>query len=123
MWAQILNTIMGIWLMAAPHVLTYSGVAADNDHIVGPIVASFAVIALSGCTRSTANFNAPLGVWLLLAPWILGYETPNAILSDSVSGLVITFLSTIKRSITQSYGGGWSTLWKSAAEPNPGKSE
>jgi hypothetical protein len=110
MWAQVLNTILGIWLMAAPQVLNYGGPAADNDHILGPIVASFAIIALSGNTRAVANFNIPLGAWLIVSPWVLGYENDSARMNDVVSGTLITLLSFFKRSVKQSYGGGWSSL-------------
>ena len=33
MWAHVLAAGLGIWLMAAPAVLGYSGIAAHNDHI------------------------------------------------------------------------------------------
>ena len=112
MWAQILNTALGLWLMIAPDIFKYNGVAADNDHIIGPVVAAFAIIALSGCTRSVALYNIPLGVWLLLAPWFLGYESGVATLNDMVVGFFVTTFAFLKRSTLQTYGGGWSALWK-----------
>jgi amino acid permease len=112
MWAQILNVILGLWLMTAPQVLNYNGIAADNDHIVGPLVASFAIIALSGCTRSVSKYNIPLGAWLLLAPWLLEYENALASTNDMAAGTLITVLSFFKRSTKHFYGGGWRSAWK-----------
>lgn len=112
MWAQILNIVIGIWLMEAPHWLNYNGVAADVDHIVGPIVASFAIIALSGCTRAVGKYNIPLGAWLLLAPWILGYDRGICIANDSITGILIIVFSLFKRTTHQQYGGGWAVLFK-----------
>lgn len=113
MWAQIINIIIGIWLMASPEVLMYSGAAADNDHIIGPVITSFAIIALSGCTRFVARYNTPLGIWLLLAPWILGYTETVTIYNDIVSGILVTALSFFMRKTSNQYGGGWTAIWKS----------
>ena len=113
MFYQILNIALGLWLMAAPDVLKYNGVAADVDQIIGPIVASFSIIALSGCTRAVAFYNLPLGIWLLLAPWILGYENELSTINDTVVGLFVTLFSYFKRRTDQQYGGGWPSVWKS----------
>src|SRR5690606_38633591 len=46
-WARALNTAAGLWLMAAPAVLGHSDtLGASVDRVVGPLVASFAVIAM-----------------------------------------------------------------------------
>lgn len=103
---------MGIWLMMAPHVLDYGGVAADVDHISGPVVTSLAVIALSGCTRSVARFNLLCGVWLILAPWILDYDNNISIINDVLAGILVIVLSFFKVKTRQQYGGGWSQLVK-----------
>jgi hypothetical protein len=113
MLAQILNTILGIWLMAAPGILNYNGKAADNDHIIGPVIASFAMIALSGCTRAVGKYNIVPGVWLLLAPWVLNYEQEVAIYNDTCTGLLTIVFSFVKGRIPHQYGGGWTAIWKS----------
>lgn len=112
MWAQIMNTLLGIALMALPNILGYNGSAADNNHIIGPLVASFAIIAMSGCTRTVAFYNIPFGIWLLLAPWILGYEDSLNFYIDMGSGIAITLLAFVRRDTSNQYGGGWSVVWK-----------
>jgi hypothetical protein len=112
MWAQILNIMLGIWLMAAPRLLDYNGLAADNDHIIGPVVTSFAIIALSGCTRAVGKYNIPLGAWMVVAPWVLGYDTDISIVNDSGTGILILMFALFKRKTNQQYGGGWLQLFK-----------
>lgn len=112
MWAQTINTLIGIALMALPTIFGYNGFAADNDHIMGPLVASFAIIAMSGCTRMVAFCNIPLGIWLVLAPWILGYDDALNFYIDIGSGIAITLLAFIRRDTSNQYGGGWSVVWK-----------
>lgn len=115
MWAQVINAILGIWLMAAPGIFNYSTNAANNDNIIGPVIATFAITAFWECTRVTRTYNIPLGAWLLLAPWVLGYENTFAIINDMVVGVLVIALSLVKGKIEKTYGGGWSSLW----EENP----
>lgn len=113
MWAQVINALLGIWLMASPAVLGFNGIATDNDHIVGPIIASFATISWWEATRTVRLYNLPLGAWLLLAPWVLGYQETAPILNDMLVGAAVVGLSLVKGKITESTGGGWTTTWKS----------
>lgn len=114
MYAQWLSAAVGIWLMAAPAVLGYGGTARDHDHIFGPLIANFAIVAVWEATRGVRLANVPIGAWLLLAPWLLGYgaaETWNSLLC----GAAVLGLSLIRGKITNRYGGGWSALWKRGA--------
>jgi SPW repeat len=112
MWGQIFNIILGIWLMAAPQLLNYHGMAADNDHIIGPVVTSFAIIALSGCTAAVGKYNIPLGAWLLCAPWVLDYDKGISIANDIVTGVLIIVFALFRRTTNNQYGGGWSYIFK-----------
>ena len=113
MWAQIINALLGIWLMASPAILGFEGIAADNSHIVGPVIASFAVISWWESTRVVRLYNIPPAAWLLLAPWVLGYESTSAIVNDMLIGAVVLGLCFVKGKITETYGGGWSAIWQS----------
>lgn len=111
MWAQILNTLVGIWLMASPAFLNYSDAGAKSNYIVGPIVATIATVACWEATRGFRTTNIPLGIWLMLAPIILGYENPFPIMNDMACGSIIIVLALVRGEIKGSYGGGWKTLW------------
>ena len=113
MWAQIINALVGIYLMASPGVWGFEDRlrnAANNDHIIGPVVATFAIVAIWEATRNVRWANIPLGVWLLAAPWILGYEETMPIINDMAAGVVVIGLSLVKGRITQRFGGGWRSL-------------
>jgi hypothetical protein len=111
MLPQIINAILGIWLMAAPAVLGYSRPASTNDHIVGPLVATFACIAIWEATRSVRWVNLPLGLWLIVAPLALGHPTSGQ-LNSVLCGIAIAGLSCVGGAVTQRFGGGWSALWR-----------
>lgn len=112
MWARIINTLLGLWLMIAPGILNYPKSAADSGHIAGPIIITFSVVAIWEATRGVRKWNIPVGIWLLVAPWILGYGTTVAIISDMSVGVLVLILSSIKGEVKKGYGGGWSALWK-----------
>lgn len=109
MWAQYASTLVGLWLMAAPTVLDYSGSAQSNDRIIGPVIVSLSVIAISQVTRGVRWGVIPLGVWLLVAPWLLGYDTTQTI-NSSVTGLLLLVLAPIGGTVERQFGGGWRTL-------------
>jgi hypothetical protein len=111
MWPQIINAAIGIWLMAAPALLHYGRPAATNDYIVGPIVSTFACIAIWEATRPLRWVNLPLGLWLIVAPLILG--SPQAAAINSVlCGIAIAALSCFGGAVQQRFAGGWSALWR-----------
>lgn len=114
MWAQAINVLLGIWLMAAPTTLGYSGLAANSDHIVGPLVATFACIALWEVTRALRWLNLPLGLWQVVAPWLFDYPTAAAI-NGTIVGIAVAALTCIRGRLHHRFGGGWSALWKAAA--------
>ena len=112
MWAQYLNAMLGIWLMAAPTILGYGGPARTNHQIVGPLAVSCAVIALWEVTRPVRWGNFALGLWLLVAPWMFA-ATWVVILNSSITGLLLIAFSCVRGKIDpQRFGGGWSALWR-----------
>jgi hypothetical protein len=100
--------------MAAPHVLGYAGVARTNDQIVGPLVATFAFIAVWEVTRGLRWLNLVLGVWLVVAPVLLRYPEATSIVNSLVVGVVVIGLSLARGTTAERFGGGWRSLWRSA---------
>lgn len=111
MWAHLVNTALGLWLMAAPGLFGYETAAADSGHIVGPVIVTFSVTALWECTRGMRKWNCPLAAWLLIAPWVLGYDSVVAIVSDMSCGVLVFVFSSIRGEVSKKYGGGWSVLF------------
>lgn len=112
MWAQIINALLGVWTMVTPSLLPAGQAASDNNHIVGPVIATFAIVAWWEATRVVRLYNVPLGAWLIAAPWVLGYEATGAIANSMVTGLLVVLLSFVEGKIEHQFGGGWSSLMK-----------
>jgi hypothetical protein len=110
MWQRLANTALGVWLMAAPAVLGYDRPLATSDWIAGPLIASFAVMALWDVLRPLRWPNVPLGLWVAAAPWILGAPLP-AKLNGTVVGLLVAALAATGGAVTSELGGGWREAW------------
>ena len=113
MWPHIVNTLLGVWLMAAPAVLGYGGLPADIDRVIGPLIATFGCIAVFEATRPCRWATLALGVVLVICP-LIDYPTDAAANSVAV-GLTVAGLSLVRGRITGRYGGGWSALWRGTA--------
>jgi hypothetical protein len=110
MWWQVVNMCLGLWLMASPGVLGYGPPAATGDYIVGPLVATFACIAIWEATRPLRWVNFPFGIWTGIGPLLLG--GPNiAVINGIVCGALIACIATRGAAIEQRFGGGWSMQW------------
>ena len=106
MWPRLINIAIGIWLMAAPAILRYDGLAADHDRIVGPIIASLACIAIWETTRGLRWLNLLIGAWMLLAPWVLSFPA-DATWNTMLAGAAVAGLSLVRGTLKHSFGGGW----------------
>lgn len=112
MWTQIVNALLGLWLMAAPAVLAYGSAAQTNDRIAGPLAVTFAVVAIWEATRSVRWGNLLLGLWLVLAPWVLDYGATASTLNSIIVGVLLAALACVRGSVEHRFGGGWSVLWR-----------
>lgn len=101
--------VLGIWLMAAPAVLGYGGAAETNDRIVGPLAASFAIIAVGEATRDVRRVNLVLAAWLLVAPWVLGYPS-DATVNATLAAILLGALSFVRGRVRERFGRGWRVL-------------
>ena len=115
MWAQIVNVILGVWLLIAPAVLGYGDPARTNDRIVGPLAAAVATIAAWEVTRAVRWVNLVLGLWLFAAPWLLGYEA-DAMFNAMIVGLVLAACALVRGDYRpERFGRGWAALRRSGA--------
>lgn len=112
MWAQAINMVLGIWVMASPAVLHYNQTVSNNNHIVGPLIITFAVVALWDINRNVRFVNVLLGVWLIASVFILPAQSYTSMLSNGVAGLAIVLFSLVKRKTNDAYGGGWRSLFQ-----------
>jgi hypothetical protein len=112
-WAVAIAVCIGAWVMSAPGALDLDGAARTNDHIVGPLIVSFAVVALWEVVRGVRLACVPLGLWLLVAPWLFGYDDAGAIASDMTSGAALIVAVALGGRTSGRFGGGWTALARS----------
>jgi hypothetical protein len=107
---RLMNTALGVWTMAAPGVLGYGRPLATSDWIAGPLVATFAIVAIWEILRPLRLVNVPLGLWIAAAPWILG-AAGAARANGTIAGLAIAALALAAGRIEGRYAGGWREAW------------
>jgi hypothetical protein len=103
-WNLLLSAALGIWLMAAPALLGSHGGAAASDHLVGPLVVTFAVIAWGEISRPVRYLNILLALWIIGAPWLLGGATAGAQWNALLVGVALIGLSLPRGSVREQYG-------------------
>jgi uncharacterized membrane protein len=104
-WNLLLATVLGFWLMAAPAVFDATSFAADSDHLVGPLVAVIAVIAMAEPVRLLRYGNVLTGLWLLVTPWFLAGATTASVINSLLVGVILIALSIPRGQVMQRYGG------------------
>ena len=110
MWPRLINTALGVWTMAAPEALGYGRPLATSDWIAGPLIATFAVMAIWEILRPLRWVNVPLGIWVAAAPWLLG-GPGVARLNGTLAGLTVASLALAGATFQGRYGGGWREAW------------
>jgi hypothetical protein len=112
MWPQVINAVLGVWLMAAPAVLGYDGAGRISNLVVGPIAATFAIIAIWEVVRPLGKVNIALGSWLIVAPLLLDHESMIPVINSFVVGVLMIALAIASGKTSAKFGGGWASLRK-----------
>lgn len=110
MWVQVINALLGVWLMAAPAVLGYDGIGRINSLIVGPIAATFAIIAIWEICRGLGKLNGALGIWLIIAPLILNHGSMVPVVNSFLVGGAMIALAMRTGEGSGDFAGGWRGL-------------
>lgn len=103
-WNLLAATLLGFWLMAAPAVFGATAIAADSDHLAGPLVAVIAVIAMAEPVRRVRYGNVLTGLWLILVPWFLTGGTMGSAINDAIVGVLLIALCLPRGAVRQRYG-------------------
>jgi hypothetical protein len=92
-WTMGLSIAIGIALMFSRVLFDTSGAGANSDHVIGSLVITFSIMALSEVGRPLRFANVLLGGWLLLAPLVLtGYAGLGAA-GSILAGILLTALA------------------------------
>lgn len=109
MFAHLLAAAIGIALMTAPSLLGYGGIAADIDHIAGPVVASLGVMAASQILRALRWANVVIGGLLMATAPLLGRPLGSVVVAVAAGSLLIA-TGLVRGTVDEEFGGGWSDL-------------
>jgi uncharacterized membrane protein len=103
-WNLAVCAVLGIWMMASPIVLETTGWAANNAHLIGALVVTFAAIGFSEAGRAGRFMNLVLGAWLVAAPFVLAGANQISTWHDAVIGLAVMALSLRRGRINERFG-------------------
>lgn len=116
MIGQLIQALLGVWLMFAPSVLDFEGTpAATNYRIVGPIMVALAGVAFGECTRSVRLWNIPFAVWIVLSPILISSPTIVTLVSVA-TGSAMLILCFVRGREEDHYGGGWIVLFQKQSQ-------
>lgn len=104
-WISWVTFVVGVWLIAAPFALGYSGTfqAATNDVGLGVLIAASSLwMALKAGAPGWLEWALMLfGVWTIIAPFALGYSsTTNAMANDVAAGVIVVALGIVREVFT-----------------------
>lgn len=109
------GVVVGLGLMAAPAVLGYvDDPAADVHRIVGPLVASLALIAAWEATAGVRWANLLLAAVAVAAPVVV-HHGPGAAVVGILGGVALAAATPFGGRRTHRFAGGWRALADGAA--------
>jgi hypothetical protein len=103
-WNLFIIMFTGMGIMSAPAIFGYKGAVADSNFVVGALVVTFAVIAMSELARTLRFIHILFGLWLAAAPFILGYDQEASMWVGIAAGLLLIPLSIPKGKIKDQHG-------------------
>lgn len=89
-WQDIASLAVGVWLLASPWALGFSGVAAVMTAVLGAAVVLFAVEGLWLPSYLEAWCEGGVGLVLVLLPWLTGFaDQAQASRNSVLAGLFV----------------------------------
>ncbi|MDN5881851.1 MAG: NAD-dependent epimerase/dehydratase family protein [Nitrosospira sp.] len=106
MWTMWVSVAIGVALMLTRVIFDTEGAAADSDHVIGALVVTFSIMAMSEVAQPLRFVNILFGAWLIAAPWLLtGYSGVAGAASVVAGGLLV--LLAIPLGPIHSHYGAW----------------
>jgi nucleoside-diphosphate-sugar epimerase/uncharacterized membrane protein len=103
-WTMAASIAIGVTLMFSRVIFGTSGAAADSDHVMGSLVVTFSIMALSEVGRPLRLANVPLGAWLIAAPILLTSYSSLASAASVICGVLLILLALPRGPIESRYG-------------------
>lgn len=109
-WTLIASMALGASLMFTRLFFDSAPPLADNDHLVGAMILTFAAMALAEVARVLRLANVAFGLWLVVAPWFILGGTIGARAFDMSVGLAVLLLSLPRGKRSDETYGSWDRL-------------
>jgi Vitamin K epoxide reductase family len=94
LWTYAINCIIGLWLIANPHLFDYkSGALGISDTISGALVIAFEAAAFNPHLSAARWGTALVAVWLLFAPLFFWSPTPAVYLTDTLAAALLIVMA------------------------------
>lgn len=93
---DVVNLLLGLFLLVSPWVVGFSGPASSNAVISGIIIAILSIAALSAFAIWEEWLNLLLGLWVIASPWVLGFAGTNASSVHVIVGIAVAVLAAIE---------------------------
>lgn len=95
-WQDLVNALVGVWLILSPWALGFQSEmnVLANAVIVGVLLIATALGAMFVPRAWEEWTEGALGLWLAISPWALGFAgLQNAMISAVASGVVVMVLA------------------------------
>jgi SPW repeat len=109
-WQDVVNAVLGVWLLASPWALAYQGEtsAMGNAVVVGIALAAAALGAILVPRAWEEWTELILGVWMIVSPWVLGFAAQQtAMITAVATGVVIAALALWTVLVDKDYRAFW----------------
>jgi len=95
--ASGISFLMGLWLVAAPFLLSYPNPSSQwNDIALGFLIGGIGLVRMISPEKNTnwlSWLNVALGGWLVIAPFLLNYTGAVPIINDVILGVIVASMS------------------------------
>lgn len=95
-WQDVVNALLGAWLIASPWVLGFQGVtvAMVTTVAIGTLLVASSAGAMQVAAAWEEWLDMALGVLLMVAPLLFGFDAVDRALGNAlVTGAVVTALA------------------------------
>ena len=97
-------TLLGSWVMFAPTLFNTQGAASDGLHLLGALIVTFAIVAMSQVARPLRFMNTIFGGILAVVVWFLEGGNLFYQVNATVTGLFLVYFSWGLGKIKDRYG-------------------
>ncbi|MCC8940365.1 hypothetical protein CI1B_56190 [Bradyrhizobium ivorense] len=110
-WQDAASLLVGVWLIASPFALGFSGAALWISIALGLGVVLFALEAFIIPSYLEEWGEMLMGAALVLAPWTFGYEQGPVTTSSVLGGIVVIALACWELTTDRDFATWWHDRW------------